>query len=136
MRTKSATKLLVSIQYSLVITSKLYLTCTTVHVNIYTTCILILVRSSCTQEHHESYLWNVSGHASDHECFCKLRHELYCIYKEDIKSCLYLYVYIGNLYYAVSYMATGAKFHQTINAGFINCCMCTHMTRHMYKCWK
>ena len=78
MRTKSATRLLASIHYSLVIVCELYLTCTTIHVNIYTSCILILVRSSCTREHHKSYLWNVSRPAEEHECFCELRHELYC----------------------------------------------------------
>ena len=82
MRTKSAIRLLASIHYSLVITRKLYLTYTTVHINIYTACILILVRSSCTREHHESYLWNVLRHAEEHECFCKLRRELYCICEE------------------------------------------------------
>ena len=47
--------LLVSIYHSSVITHKQYLTCTAVCANIYT-CILVLMHSSCIQEHHKNYL--------------------------------------------------------------------------------
>ena len=76
MGTKSTTRLLMSIHHSLVITRKHYLTCATVCVNI-SMCILILVHSLCTREHHDSYLWNVLKHTEEHKCFCKLRYELY-----------------------------------------------------------
>ena len=85
MRTKSATRLLVSIHYSLVIAHELYLICTTIHVNLYTACILILMCSSCTRQHDESYLWIVSRHIKEHKCFCKLRRELYC----NLYTCLW-----------------------------------------------
>ena len=53
--------LLASIYHLSVITCEQYLTCTAIGANI-STCILILVRCSCTKEHHKHYLWNVSRH--------------------------------------------------------------------------
>ena len=67
-----------SIHHLLVITHEHYLTYTTVRVNIYTY-VLILLCFLCIWEHHKNYWWNVSRHAEEYECFCKLRCELYCI---------------------------------------------------------
>ena len=62
----SAQDLLASLYHMLVITHEQYLTCTAVCANIYT-CILILVHSSYTQEHHKNYLSNVSRHLEKHK---------------------------------------------------------------------